>query len=122
MKRENWKYIMVGLGLGFFLAGLLLVTFGGKEKERLSDREIIDRARDLGMIFLRELRPDKASKDQESAVPGPDHPDWEIGQPGPKEDQAGGQDQAGKNLQDQEKKQGALEGPSQEKKPLPVKK
>lgn len=54
MKRENGKYIVLGIGIGFLIAAALLLKFGGQEKASLSDREIIDRARELGMIFLTE--------------------------------------------------------------------
>ena len=55
MKRENIKYVVLGIGLGFLIAAGLFLRFGGREKEALSEREIIERAKDLGMVFLTEV-------------------------------------------------------------------
>ncbi|RRD95018.1 hypothetical protein EII17_05540 [Clostridiales bacterium COT073_COT-073] len=67
MKRESWKYIVLGIGLGFLIAAGLLLKFGGREKAALTDREIIDRARALGMIFLTEVGSVNHSPDSEKS-------------------------------------------------------
>lgn len=54
MKREGIKYVVLGIGLGFLMAAGLFLKFGGREKEVLSEREIVERARGLGMVFLTE--------------------------------------------------------------------
>ena len=66
MRRENIKYVVLGIGLGFLIAAGLFLRFGGREKEVLSEREIVERARNLGMIFLTE---------------GTDLPTKELGEP-----------------------------------------
>ena len=55
MQRESIKYVILGIGLGFLIAAGLFLRFGGREKEALSEREIIERAKDLGMVFLTEV-------------------------------------------------------------------
>lgn len=54
MKSINWRHVVLGIGIGLLFAAALFLKMGGKEKEVLSDREVIDRARELGMIFLTE--------------------------------------------------------------------
>ncbi len=69
MKRGNIKYIVLGIGFGFIIAAILFLKFGGKEKEALSEREIIDRARALGMIFLTELPAEPEKSESSTAAP-----------------------------------------------------
>lgn len=69
MKRENWKYIILGVGLGFLVAAAMLLVFNGKEKETLTDREIIERARALGMIFLTETLNSEAADPAKNSLP-----------------------------------------------------
>lgn len=63
MKRENWKYIILGIGLGFLLSAALFLKFGGKEKETLSEREVIEKAKELGMVFLTEKMAEPSGND-----------------------------------------------------------
>lgn len=69
MKKANWMYLVLGIGIGLLIAAGLFLTFGGGEKEKLTDREVIDRAKDLGMIFITESgkeREDKAEAENKS--------------------------------------------------------
>lgn len=72
MKRENWKYIILGIGLGFLLSAALFLKFGGKEKETLSEREVIEKAKELGMVFLTEKMAEPSGnekKENQETVP-----------------------------------------------------
>mgnify|MGYP001309153137 CR=1 FL=1 len=50
----KFKYYLLGLGVGIFITTLIL-SFD-KRKEKLSDEEIISRARELGMVMKEEAR------------------------------------------------------------------
>lgn len=69
MKREGIKYVVLGIGLGFLMAAGLFLKFGGREKEVLSEREIVERARGLGMVFLTEGTGQPAEKSAEESRP-----------------------------------------------------
>lgn len=71
MKSINWRHVVLGIGIGFLLAAAIFLKMGGKEKEVLSEREVIDRARQLGMIFLTESM-EKAEKDTTSSAQNKD--------------------------------------------------
>lgn len=74
MKSINWRHVVLGIGIGFLLAAAIFLKMGGKEKEVLSEREVIDRARQLGMIFLTESmeRAEKVEKETTSSGQQPE--------------------------------------------------
>ena len=74
MKRENIKYVVLGIGLGFLIAAGLFLKFGGREKEILAEREIVERARSLGMVFLTEGQPTDGSAKAPDPVIQPQEP------------------------------------------------
>ena len=74
MKRENIKYVVLGIGLGFLIAAGLFLKFGGREKEILAEREIVERARSLGMVFLTEGQPTDGSDKAPDSVIQPQEP------------------------------------------------
>ena len=59
------KYYLRGLGIGIMVAAVLMGIALGGDKERLSDAEIMARAKDLGMVessVLADLGKDKEDK------------------------------------------------------------
>ncbi len=74
MKRESIKYVVLGIGLGFLIAAGLFLKFGGREKEILAEREIVERARSLGMVFLTEGQPTDGSVKAPDPVIQPQEP------------------------------------------------
>lgn len=75
MKRESIKYVVLGIGLGFLIAAGLFLKFGGREKEILAEREIVERARSLGMVFLTEGQPTDGSAKASDPVIQPQEPE-----------------------------------------------
>lgn len=53
MKRLEFYFVLFGIGIGVFLSGVIVSAFPIPHVE-YTDEEIRDRARDLGMIGLRE--------------------------------------------------------------------
>jgi len=57
--KKNLLLILRGVGIGFILASLVFFllrdTFAEKSKESISDGEVIEKARELGMIPLTQL-------------------------------------------------------------------
>ena len=74
MKRESIKYGGLGSGLGFLIAAGLFIKCGGREKEILAEREIVERARSLGMVFLTERQPTDGSVKAPDPVIQPQEP------------------------------------------------
>lgn len=54
MDENNFKYILLGLGIGIILTNILYYINPRIEYESLSDQDIIKRAEDLGMVTLKE--------------------------------------------------------------------
>ncbi len=54
MDENNFKYILLGLGIGIILTNILYYINPRIEYEPLSDQDIIERAEDLGMVTLKE--------------------------------------------------------------------
>lgn len=64
------KYYLRGLGIGIAVTALVLALAGG-EKESLTDAEIIERAKELGMVesvTLSQLASENNSEDAESEI------------------------------------------------------
>lgn len=66
MKRENLKYIILGIGIGFLLAAGFMLRYHSAAKTEITSQEIIQKAREMGMVFLTELpaapKPDAKSE------------------------------------------------------------
>lgn len=61
------KYYLRGLGIGIIGTAIVMgIALSGSKKETLSDAEIIERAKLLGMELEGELDPDKKEPEQES--------------------------------------------------------
>lgn len=69
-----WALLGLGIGLGFLLAGFLLILLPFEP----SREEIISRARGYGMVFREEVVPFDFKSPTSSSTPSPDNP----GQPG----------------------------------------
>lgn len=69
------KYYLRGLGVGIICTAVIMgIATSGKSKERLTDAEIIERARLLGMVMAEEAKdeePKDAAKKEESKAEEP---------------------------------------------------
>lgn len=70
---SSWALLGLGIGLGWFLAGLLLILVPSEP----SKEEIISRARGYGMVFREEVVPFDFKSSIPSSKPSPDN----LGQP-----------------------------------------
>lgn len=60
------KYYLRGLGVGIICTAVIMgIALSGNEKEKLTDAEIIERARLLGMVMADETEPEKESQEEE---------------------------------------------------------
>lgn len=91
MKSINWRHVVLGIGIGFLLAAAIFLKMGGKEKEVLSEREVIDRARQLGMIFLTESmeKAEKAEKSEKETTSSGQQPESKPAKPSSAEKKSG---------------------------------
>lgn len=54
MDKRNRKYILLGLGIGIILTNIIYYYNPRIEMEKLDDSEVIERARELGMVTMKE--------------------------------------------------------------------
>lgn len=69
------KYYLRGLGVGIICTAIIMgIALSGKEKEKLTNAEIVERARLLGMVMEEETEEPKQSEEsQESEKDNPDN-------------------------------------------------
>lgn len=61
------KYYLRGLGVGIICTAVIMgIALSGNEKEKLTDAEIVERARLLGMVMADETEPEKESQEEEN--------------------------------------------------------
>lgn len=71
------KYYLRGLGVGIICTAIIMgIALSGKEKERLTEAEIIERARLLGMVMAEEEEPEEPDEPEEIEE-NQDNPDIE---------------------------------------------
>lgn len=60
------KYYLRGLGIGIICTAIIMgIALSGKEKEKLTDAEIVERARLLGMVMAEEADSEKEEKESQ---------------------------------------------------------
>ena len=65
------KYYLRGLGVGIICTAILMgIALSGNKKEKLTDTEIIERARLLGMVMAEEAPEEEGDPSQEDGSTG----------------------------------------------------
>ncbi len=114
------KYYLRGLGIGIICTAIIMgIALSGNKKETMTDTEIIERARILGMVMLEEAdassnSDDGQQPDGQEPIPGNDKEEGSQGNTGssPSESEDAGSDDKGDDGQEDQQTDDTVRLPS----------